>query len=773
MFNGNIEFIKDYINSRLIGLALMLVICLIKSGSYCQQIRDNNTFNFEFGTILPNDNSPYHWYKKDNQYGGINGKVKIDSIDKNHGKISLSIVANEKKPSESYECVEYFLPAKFQGKEIELKASLKFDSVKKPILLYIKFENENGVFKTESTYDANLHLTKEWDTYSVKTSLPEKAAKILIGVSLQGQGKIWTNDFRVFIDGKDIHEAKRKSDYSNDVYEDNEFDNGSKTDLISLSDSKIDDLVLLGEIWGFLKYYHPAVARHDYNWDYELFRILPKIISCKTKAERNEVLLNWVNKIGEIKKEEISKYDRANVKFYPDLKWIEDTSEIGGKLVKILSKIRHAKRVNENFYVSLGDGAGNPAFNSENSYSNLVYPDAGFRLLSLYRYWNMIQYFYPDKNLFEEDWKHVLKRYISKFNDAKSVLEYRLAALSLICEIQDTHAFIWCQDSILLKHDGLYRSALEIKFIENKAVVFDYYDSLLGAKTGLKKGDVLLSINNKNIDEIIQEKLPYTSASNYPTKLREIARNLLRTQDTVLNIKYSRNDSIKMAKISSYPKPIVDIHKKYQHKDTCFKIITQGNSLIFSPIGYIYPGTIKNSYLRDIMSDIKDTKGLIVDLRCYPSEFIIFTLSKYLMPEETSIVKWSATTLTEPGIFYFTEGQKVGTKNKEFYKGKVVIIINESTQSQAEYTAMALRAAPKTTVIGSTTAGADGNVSTFYLPGGLETAFSGLGVYYPDGTETQRVGIVPDIEIHPTIKGIREGRDELLDKAIEIIQSWK
>lgn len=98
-----------------------------------------------------------------------------------------------------------------------------------------------------------------------------------------------------------------------------------------------------------------------------------------------------------------------------------------------------------------------------------------------------------------------------------------------------------------------------------------------------------------------------------------------------------------------------------------------------------------------------------------------------------------------------------------------MVLVNNLSQSQAEYTAMAFRAAPKTTIIGSTTAGADGNVSEIWLPGGLYTMISGIGVYYPDGTETQRVGIIPDIEVKPTIKGIKEGRDEVLEKAIEII----
>ncbi len=57
----------------------------------------------------------------------------------------------------------------------------------------------------------------------------------------------------------------------------------------------------------------------------------------------------------------------------------------------------------------------------------------------------------------------------------------------------------------------------------------------------------------------------------------------------------------------------------------------------------------------------------------------------------------------------------------------------------------------------------------FYIPGKICLMITGIGVYYPDGGETQRIGIVPDIEIRPTIKGIKEGRDELLEKAIEII----
>lgn len=151
-------------------------------------------------------------------------------------------------------------------------------------------------------------------------------------------------------------------------------------------------------------------------------------------------------------------------------------------------------------------------------------------------------------------------------------------------------------------------------------------------------------------------------------------------------------------------------------------------------------------------------------------EPIIEVLGDCLLPKSTEFSKFTKGSTEEPGLFSFLDYiNEIGTTNSSYYKGKVVIIINELTQSQSEFTTMAFRKSPNVTVIGSNSAGADGNVCHFYLPGNIYTRITCLGVYYPDGTETQRIGIVPDIEVKPTIEGIKAGRDELLEKAIEII----
>ncbi|MBM2814884.1 MAG: peptidase [Ignavibacteria bacterium] len=443
------------------------------------------------------------------------------------------------------------------------------------------------------------------------------------------------------------------------------------------------------------------------------------------------------------------------------MNWIND-SNFSLELASLLTKVKHAKRSDDNYYGFIfNEGLG--GFKNENSYYNMNYSDVGFRILSLFRYWNIIQYYFPYKNLIGEDWKGVLKEFIPKLNNASNEIEYKLTVLELIVRVHDTHANIWGDDQTLKIYWGVNYAPVEIRFIENKAVVTDYYEQNLGMKSGLQIGDVITKINGKPVEKIVLDKLKYTSASNYPRQLMDIGSNLLRTNDSALKIEYTRDGKLNEIEIKTFSTNKININKRNQRKDTCFKFINPD-------ISYIYPGTIKNDYLPDIMNTIKNTKGLIIDLRCYPSETIVYSLGKYLMPDSIAFVRLSSGSNTDPGTFVISDVLKVGEKNGNYYKGKVIILINEITWSNAEFTTMAFRLAPKATVIGSTTAGSDGNVTQFNLPGGLYTGISGFGVYYPDGRETQRIGIVPDIEVKPTIDGIKMKKDELLEKAIEIIK---
>lgn len=99
------------------------------------------------------------------------------------------------------------------------------------------------------------------------------------------------------------------------------------------------------------------------------------------------------------------------------------------------------------------------------------------------------------------------------------------------------------------------------------------------------------------------------------------------------------------------------------------------------------------------------------------------------------------------------------------------MLIDERAQSQSEFTGMMFRAANGTRFVGTPTAGANGDITDFAVPGGLDISITGTGVMFPDGTRLQRRGLVPDVVASPTVAGIRAGRDEVLERALSLLEA--
>ena len=98
------------------------------------------------------------------------------------------------------------------------------------------------------------------------------------------------------------------------------------------------------------------------------------------------------------------------------------------------------------------------------------------------------------------------------------------------------------------------------------------------------------------------------------------------------------------------------------------------------------------------------------------------------------------------------------------------MLIDERAISQSEHTGLFLEQASDVRFIGSRTAGANGDVTRMVLPGRVMVGFTGHDVRHADGRQLQKVGLTPHVEVFPTIKGIQDGRDEVLDRAIRFVK---
>ena len=137
-----------------------------------------------------------------------------------------------------------------------------------------------------------------------------------------------------------------------------------------------------------------------------------------------------------------------------------------------------------------------------------------------------------------------------------------------------------------------------------------------------------------------------------------------------------------------------------------------------------------------------------------------------LMP---SAVYWD---LEHPGAFIWEKGtSSVIPDNVKCtpFKGNIIFLINESTQSFTETQAWIARFNFHAKLIGRPTSGACGQVIWVPLPGNQRVAFSGIGLFSLDGSEFQRKGIIPDIEVYPTLESIKSGKDEILEAAIKYL----
>jgi C-terminal processing protease CtpA/Prc len=168
-----------------------------------------------------------------------------------------------------------------------------------------------------------------------------------------------------------------------------------------------------------------------------------------------------------------------------------------------------------------------------------------------------------------------------------------------------------------------------------------------------------------------------------------------------------------------------------------------------------------------MMKDLRNTKAIIFDFRNYP-EFMIDEVMSYLVPEPKSFAKFIQPDFAYPGRFEWTESVQTGRHNLDPYKGRVLMLVNEDTQSRSEYFAMAMQTVEGSITVGRQTSAADGDVLDFTFFDDKTSWITGRGVFYPDGRETQRIGIHIDVEVPLTLEDINNGRDAIFEKAVEI-----
>ncbi|WP_281634539.1 S41 family peptidase [Flavobacterium luteolum] len=521
------------------------------------------------------------------------------------------------------------------------------------------------------------------------------------------------------------------------------------------------------KVWGFLKYYHPKVAGGELNWDNELLEKLPKIEKAQTKEEFSLIMENWIDDLGPVK--EIAPIAiPKDVKFFDknfDLSWINSDKLFSKKLSKKLKFIEENRFQGKQFYVEGKEHVKNVSLINER-YDHPNFEDKNSKLRMIFMYWNIVEYFFPYKYLMNQKWDKTLTETLPAVIKSENQKDFYTAMKKMVSKMDDSHTEFFMYGPTLGEGKGRFFPA-DGKIIDEKIVVTEILGDSVAEAYNIKIGDVITKINDKTIKDLISENRDLICASNEAAYLDKLAKIVLMNSADNVKVEFLKDgkyETKEMIWFDYHESHRNEFKKGAQKKKEKFKLLDNN-------IGYVDMGIIKPKNIPAMIEVLKDTKAIVFDMRNYPLG-TFREISAFLNSQEKEFAIYTRSYYGYPGKFIWEGETKSGSENKDNYKGKVIVLLNEKSISQSEWTAMCFQTAGNTTIIGSQTAGADGNVSQFDFQG-FHTLFSGIGVYYPDGRETQRVGIVPDIEIKPTILGIQQGKDEVLERALLYIETGK
>ena len=650
----------------------------------------------------------------------------------------------------------------FQGRRVQLRGYLRTENVTGSVSLWMR---QDGVLP-------NLHLvnmepepvtgTRDWKQYSIEFPVDANALNLALGVYVNGTGRAWVDDLELLVDGKPYWNAAKIARQPTVLETDLEFANGSNIHLSALSDLQLDHLATLGKVWGFLKYHHPRITAGDVHWDFALLRVLPDVLAAHDAKQRDAVLLRWIDALGPLSPcQPCAVQQPADVYLQPHLAWLDDPRLLGQALRQRLKAIHQQRpELAKQFYVSMAPGVGNPQFEHELPYLNMPHPDTGLQLLSVFRFWSMVEYWFPYRDIIGEDWDRVLRTSIAKVALAQDFGSYQTEMLALIARIHDTHANLW--GALAIRPPvGDCTVPVNLRFLNQQLVVSGDAEATPPTASGLQAGDVVTHIDGQAVASLVRAWSPYYPHSNDAAMLRDMSANILSGSCEAARLHVQRDGRTVDITAPRVSKHAVKLARTHDRAGPTFQMLS-------NDVAYLKLSSIIAADAAGYLAIAAKTRGLVIDIRNYPAEFVVFTLGNQLAAQPQPFVRFTAASISTPGQFAWQapiDLQPMGPR----YTGKVVILVDETSQSQSEYTAMALRSVPGAVVVGSTTAGADGNYSAITLPGGLSTGISGLGVFYPDRRPTQRIGIAVDVRVLPTAQGLRDGRDEVLEAGIRQI----
>jgi C-terminal processing protease CtpA/Prc len=535
--------------------------------------------------------------------------------------------------------------------------------------------------------------------------------------------------------------------------------------------SETDRLIATAKLWVTVKYFHPYIASRDLDWDQALINTLPKIRAAQTPAEYESAVHSLMAGL-----ESAPRPSTTGQRV-----WIHHglAPESGGPSNRFYSAFLYKpSKQPETIDVPMGgfsvnvllseppNGSALPLGNPPRIYSD-AYPASELRILAAYKIWGVFHYFFAYRDLMDEDWDGLLPEFLSRLIAAKDAQEYNLAIAEWLTHSADS--LVKIDSATISNYFGEAPVGLRLRVVEKHVVITEILDPE-AVQAGIKIGDVVKKVDGETLVERFKRQAQFVSASTLQRLGVDVTNRLLNGADgssaaLTLEDNAGNRREVSLKRAKRFAEPL-----QTETPGESFKLLRGG-------IGYADLRRLRHSEVESMYEKFRNAPAIIFDLRGVPADDSITAIAPRLTAErDVPAAIFTGPIIATPDLqqgaiagssssYFFV--QTIGNSPLWKYEGKTAMLVDERTIGGGEHAALFLEAANKTEVIGTPTAGADTLVSNFSVPGGIMIALSGEDIRHSNGGKLQRTGLQPNVNAAPTLSGIRTGKDEVLEKALE------
>ena len=406
---------------------------------------------------------------------------------------------------------------------------------------------------------------------------------------------------------------------------------------------------------------------------------------------------------------------------------------------------------------------------ADNPYDSATYPNEAMRMLAVARIYNVIRYFSPYRALMHDDWDAAALTAIDDERAAGDARAYTLGLMKFYAHLHDSHGFVW---SPTIKKEFGNGPPFDARYLHRQVVVSEVYESGAGME-GVRLGDIVDAVDGVPARQAMDRQEAYISSS---TPQSADARVLYYAyapsifagrHGTTVTIRFhhpgERRSLVAAFTRDAYPEPKSPLPPKY--------FILPGN------VGYVDFDRLEVSEVDAMFDALKNTRAIVFDNRGYPRGAAWPIAPRLTMRTSVRLALFNRPLVVGPIDANLDEAESLPVY-QEFYQmlpktygsrylKPTVMLIDERAISQSEHSALFFREAGHTRFVGTPTDGANGDVTAMVAPGGARLNFSGEGVRHADGSQLQRVGIIPDVRVEPTAFDIARRNDVVLQRGLD------